>query len=126
MKRVMHYGDPGVPRPWINATGSFSPSNLASSAWRRRALCAGRDPHPWFARWDSALVDGARELCQQCPVRGQCLGTALLCGDEHGIWGGLDPRQRLALDGRLAAGEPLGKVVVAALARSTGSRRGAA
>jgi hypothetical protein len=30
------------------------------------------------------------------------------------------------LDGQLAAGEPLGKVVVAALARSTGSRRGAA
>ena len=126
MKRVMSYGEPGVPRPWVNATGAFSPRNLASSTWRRRALCAGRDQHPWFARWDTALVEHARELCQQCPVRRQCLGSALLCGDEHGIWGGLDPRQRLALEGQLAAGKPLGKVVMAALAGSTGSRRGAA
>ncbi len=33
--------------------------------------------------------------------------AALLYGEEYGIWGGLDPEQRLVLDARLQRGETL-------------------
>src|SRR5689334_14673687 len=99
MKRAMSYGEPGTPRTWVNARGRFSPASLASLEWTSRAHCGGRDPRPWFARWDQPAADRAREVCASCPVRSHCLGWALLCGDEYGIWGGLDSRQRIALEG---------------------------
>ena len=58
----------------------------------------------------------ARSVCTSCPVRARCLSAALLYGEEYGIWGGLDPEQRAALDGRLQRGETLRAVVTSTLA----------
>lgn len=126
MSRVMRYGDPGVPRTWINASGQFSARRLASVPWQRRGLCVGRDARPWFARWDAPSAKSAQEICSSCPVKAQCLAWALLCGDEYGIWGGLNPLERLALEGLLAAGAPLGEVVQMATHSLPSSVRGAA
>lgn len=126
MSRVMSYGDPGVPRQWIIASGPFSAEELASVPWQRRGLCVGQDPRPWFARWDAPSAKSAQVICSSCPVKAQCLAWALLCGDEYGIWGGLTPLERLALEGQLAAGAPLGDVVRAATRSEPSSVRGAA
>ena len=69
-----------------------------------------RSPHAAAART-------ARQVCEVCPVRTRCLAAALLYGEEYGIWGGLDPDERLVLDGRLRGGESLRAVVRSVIAR---------
>lgn len=39
----------------------------------------------------------AKGICQQCLVRDHCLQQALDNGERHGIWGGLDERERQKL-----------------------------
>lgn len=36
----------------------------------------------------------AKSLCEECPVRVQCLATAMLNREGYGIWGGLTPAER--------------------------------
>lgn len=59
------------------------------------AACHGYE-HLFFAADDVANFnsDGARRLCQQCPVRAACLSYALPIAGLQGIWGGLDAQQR--------------------------------
>jgi WhiB family transcriptional regulator, redox-sensing transcriptional regulator len=75
-----------------------------SEPWETRAACNGDDPEKWFPNhtyltqqtWD------ALEICDWCPVRIECLKTALSHKLEHGIWGGLLPGQRQRLAKRLS------------------------
>ncbi|OZM69903.1 hypothetical protein CFN78_28175 [Amycolatopsis antarctica] len=39
----------------------------------------------------------AKRVCQGCPVRTDCLPEALDNGYDHGVWGGLDERERREL-----------------------------
>ena len=39
----------------------------------------------------------AQRVCRSCPVRMECLRTALANGERYGIWGGLAPRERRQL-----------------------------
>lgn len=39
----------------------------------------------------------ARQLCQSCPIRLQCLEYAVTNGEDYGIWGGMTPREREGL-----------------------------
>lgn len=39
----------------------------------------------------------ARKLCQSCPIRLQCLEYAVANNEDHGIWGGMTPRERRGL-----------------------------
>lgn len=45
-----------------------------------------------------SLDDGSRELakqvCDGCSVRSQCLTEAITAGYDDGIWGGLEPEER--------------------------------
>lgn len=36
----------------------------------------------------------AKSICATCPVIDQCLAAAFEHDDEHGIWGGLTPKER--------------------------------
>jgi len=53
---------------------------------------------------DSPQVQAAKRICRHCPVSGQCLewqmGHERKFGDiaRHGIFGGLTPRERKALE----------------------------
>ena len=64
--------------------------------WTRRAACVGwveldwTDPVP-------ELIALYRAICADCPVRGECLLTALIAGEPWGIWGGLDTDERANL-----------------------------
>ena len=45
----------------------------------------------------------ARELCQGCPLRLQCLEYALEAKEPFGIWGGMTTKERQALKTRQRA-----------------------
>ena len=45
----------------------------------------------------------ARELCQGCPLRLQCLDYALEAREQFGIWGGLTTRERQILNAKKRA-----------------------
>jgi WhiB family redox-sensing transcriptional regulator len=70
--------------------------------WRERAACKGRTGDVWFHEGESEgeYRSYAKSFCVTCPVRLNCLATALrLEGasgqtSRFGIWGGLDPEQR--------------------------------
>lgn len=48
----------------------------------------GNHHHLFFSQRPSELAQ-AQSLCQQCPVRIQCLEVALKEGLEYGVWGGV-------------------------------------
>ncbi len=63
--------------------------------WMRDGLC--REPEyaelPWFPpRGHTPAV--LKEICGRCVVRDECLAYAQSHGIDHGIWGGLSPRER--------------------------------
>ncbi|MBV6695587.1 WhiB family transcriptional regulator [Kitasatospora aureofaciens] len=60
-----------------------------SPRWRLKAACAGiKNPDIFFAQPRMAAHRQALALCQQCPVRRECLDDAIECGVRDGIRGG--------------------------------------
>jgi hypothetical protein len=72
--------------------------------WTASARCREIGVHAFYAE-DNGSHDytAARRVCQSCPVRLLCLDTAMRTeGDldaleRAGMWGGLTPRERVAL-----------------------------
>ena len=70
--------------------------------WALSALCSQTDPEAFFPEKGSSGVT-ARKVCEQCPVRAQCLREALKSqsympdGRLHGIWGGYGEKTRSEL-----------------------------
>jgi WhiB family redox-sensing transcriptional regulator len=63
--------------------------------WRVRAGCRGLDPGLFFPEDEEGPgAERAQEVCATCPVREQCLQTALATKEAYGIWGGTTPRDR--------------------------------
>jgi WhiB family transcriptional regulator, redox-sensing transcriptional regulator len=68
---------------------------LERPAWHARAACRGQGPDAFFVeRGESSQP--AKELCDGCEVRAECLSDALEVpvAADAGIWGGLSARQR--------------------------------
>jgi WhiB family transcriptional regulator, redox-sensing transcriptional regulator len=75
--------------------------------WRQQAACQDADPELFFPEDrgnNSHQIIHAREICAACQVRQPCLNTALhgpqAYGDDHGIFAGTTPKQRIKLRGR--------------------------
>jgi len=68
--------------------------------WRAGANCGDADPELFFAEGNKApgreMIRQARAICQECPVRIDCLDEAINKKEEFGIWGGLTPTERQA------------------------------
>jgi WhiB family redox-sensing transcriptional regulator len=64
--------------------------------WLEFALCAETDINAWFPS-KGGRTSQAKELCFKCEVREQCLAAALTEPLQHGIRGGMSPRQRRKL-----------------------------
>jgi WhiB family redox-sensing transcriptional regulator len=64
-------------------------------------VCRGTDPDLFFpvGTTGQALVQIARakEVCDECPVRVECLDYAIATNQDSGIWGGLDEEQRRSI-----------------------------
>jgi WhiB family redox-sensing transcriptional regulator len=69
--------------------------------WRDRASCRDTSPELFFPIGTTGLaldqIDAAKQVCEECPVAGQCLEFALATNQEAGVWGGTteDERRRL-------------------------------
>ncbi|WDZ91112.1 WhiB family transcriptional regulator [Nocardiopsis sp. HUAS JQ3] len=63
--------------------------------WTTRALCRRVDPDALFVQ--GAAQHRAKLICQECPVRTDCLTDALDNRVEFGVWGGMTERERRAL-----------------------------
>lgn len=70
--------------------------------WRKDAACAGSDLELFFPSDDDAdAIARAKDVCESCPVREDCLQFALSTNQTDGVWGGLDANERRRLRRRL-------------------------
>jgi WhiB family redox-sensing transcriptional regulator len=76
-------------------------SPVPPADWRERAACRrpGVDPE-WFFPEQGGTTRPAKRICQQCPVRVDCLDYAIATRQQFGVWGGLSERERRRLWGR--------------------------
>jgi WhiB family redox-sensing transcriptional regulator len=65
-------------------------------SWHERAVCPQTDPEAFFPEKGGSTKEGKR-ICHGCPVRHECLWTALEANERFGIWGGLAERERRRL-----------------------------
>jgi WhiB family redox-sensing transcriptional regulator len=59
-------------------------------------VCQETDPETWFPQVGDSYGDSrtAKKLCNECPVKTECLTFALANNEMFGIWGGLTPKER--------------------------------
>jgi WhiB family redox-sensing transcriptional regulator len=75
--------------------------DLLRPHWMGKAACRGLGFDAWFSTDEvGEEAEVARRICAGCPVRPECLDYALDCSIRHGLWGGLSPRERAALNRR--------------------------
>lgn len=69
--------------------------------WRDHAACRQEDPDLFFPIGTTGpaqvQTQQAKAVCQQCPVREQCLAWALETDQTIGVWGGTTELERRAL-----------------------------
>ena len=79
----------------------------ADYTWRREAICRDTDPNLFFPVGTTGFalmqIDRARQVCDECPVRVECLDYALETNQDSGIWGGTTEDERRVLRRRYVA-----------------------
>lgn len=79
----------------------------------RQGLCGQTDPELFFPdKAGNGLIPKAKQICDACPVKAECLEWALTNREEYGIWGGLSAKERARLRGKKradATGRPKGR-----------------
>lgn len=68
-------------------------------SWQEHALCAQTDPEAFFPEKGGSTRE-AKQVCELCAVREECLEYALAHDERFGIWGGMSERERRKLKGR--------------------------
>lgn len=75
--------------------------------WQLKAACRGPQAVAFFPPQHFERKADKRErerhakaICAECTVREPCLEYALLVGEAHGIWGGLNEVERRSLPAR--------------------------
>jgi WhiB family transcriptional regulator, redox-sensing transcriptional regulator len=70
----------------VVSVGSTGPAGSAVST-ASPLPCRNFDPDLWFAE-SPAELELAKSLCGDCPVRVECLASALARQEPWGVWGG--------------------------------------
>lgn len=87
--------------PVRRCTTSAVSSAERSVDWRLRSACKDQDPELFFPIGYGGKArqqrETAKEVCGSCPVRGECLTSALDAGEGAGVWGGLDELERATM-----------------------------
>lgn len=71
--------------------------------WQERGTCRGGPlgsfyPEGYHGKANKQIeTQTAARYCTGCPVRAECLITALRNEDRFGVWGGTTPKQRAAM-----------------------------
>lgn len=110
---VLHHTLPKPPHPSIplEYTVSILASSLALGSadysWRVDAVCKDTDPELFFpvGTTGQALlqIDRAKQVCDECPVKIECLDFAIETNQDSGIWGGTSEDERRDIRRRIAA-----------------------
>jgi WhiB family transcriptional regulator, redox-sensing transcriptional regulator len=66
--------------------------------WFENAACRGEDINLFFPG-TGEIPFTAFAICSRCPVRRECLDYALTNHIQHGVFGGIGPRQRRRVRG---------------------------
>jgi WhiB family redox-sensing transcriptional regulator len=71
---------------------------LEDEDWRHDAACAGYPTSWWYPPdgMNANYTRRARNICEACPVREDCL-IAAMRRNEDGIWGGMNIKERRRL-----------------------------
>jgi WhiB family redox-sensing transcriptional regulator len=64
-----------------------------SPEWMAEASCAGTDGDAFFPE-QGDTAEYAKKTCMGCPVQLDCLTYAIDNNIIHGIWGGMNDKQR--------------------------------
>jgi WhiB family transcriptional regulator, redox-sensing transcriptional regulator len=79
-------------------TTQTSVMSYEQHGWETRGACRHSDPDLFFpvATRGPALrqLAKAKQVCERCPVRVQCLEYALQSGQSFGVWGGASEEER--------------------------------
>ncbi len=67
-------------------------TTIGPMTWAQHGACRGVDPDLLFV--SGAAQHQSKRICDNCPVRLDCLAEALNNRIEFGVWGGLTERQR--------------------------------
>lgn len=75
-----------------------------------QTACMTTDPDAWFPEKGMLTHESrnAIKLCQQCPVRKQCLIYGIESKTPYGIFGGLTPAERFRLKRKTPASDDEG------------------
>jgi WhiB family redox-sensing transcriptional regulator len=69
------------------------------SDWRAASACRTADPDLFFpvaaGAAASPQVSLALRICDDCPVKRECLDFAMRTREQAGIWGGTTPEERI-------------------------------
>ena len=76
-----------------NQSAAEGVDEVAAESWQAFANCLGVDPDLFFPERGASTKE-AKQVCQGCVVREDCLDYALANGEKFGIWGGLSERER--------------------------------
>lgn len=69
------------------------PKETLDRTWQNEANCLGVDPDLFFPERGASTRE-AKEVCNNCVVREECLEYAIANSEKFGIWGGLSERER--------------------------------
>ena len=67
---------------------------IEQPVWMKDAACKGLPVRVFFPLKAHSPPPTTRELCAGCPVGDQCLVYAVTMNEQHGVWGGLLPKER--------------------------------
>lgn len=77
---------------------------LPSREWQELGACRHSDGDLFFPPFDVEPTAArlkreaaAKAVCQECPVRRECLDWALTVGEPYGVWGGYSESERREL-----------------------------
>lgn len=74
----------------------------ADTDWRDSTACSGVDSDIFFPSSDDESASAqAKQICETCPVRDECLQYSLATNQTAGVWGGLDANERRRLRRRI-------------------------
>ena len=69
---------------------------ISGQSWVDDAICSQTDPELFFVE-KGGTTKPAKLICQDCPVRRECLLLALEKREPFGVWGGKTPEERTAI-----------------------------
>lgn len=72
---------------------TFDPRENGMLDWLRQAKCNGLPPS-FFYCTDVGEIYRAKQFCEDCPVKIDCLEHAIKNHEDWGVWGGCSERER--------------------------------